>query len=161
MVVCKFFLPDAGWTWFAIEGSPVDGAGYYDTDKPKVDFLFFGLVSGLVLQLYFWACPPFVVPILGDALMPAAPRRPGQNPFHFLLRGQHKTPEETTNLADTQRHASPRVALNVAKLLGWEGSSVFFGSSGGRWAARSTVNSAYAHMAKVICRYHPVQLRTS
>src|SRR5262249_16710150 len=72
----------------------------------------------LVLQLYFWACPPFVVPILGDALMPAAPCRPGQNPFHFLLRGQHKTPEETTNLADTQRHASPRVALNVAKLLG-------------------------------------------
>ena len=115
----------------------------------------------LVLQLYFWACPPFVVPILGDALMPAAPRRPGQNPFHFLLRGQHKTPEETTNLANTQRHASPRVALNAAKLLGWEGSSVFFGSSSGRWAARSTVNSAYAHMAKVICRYHPVQLRTS
>lgn len=72
--------------------------------------------NALVLQLYFWACPPFVVPILGDALMPAAPRRPGQNLFHFLLRGQHKTPEETTNLADTQRHASPRVALNVANM---------------------------------------------
>jgi hypothetical protein len=115
----------------------------------------------LVLQLYFWACPSFVVPILGKVLMPAAPRRPGQHPLHFLLRGQPKTPEETTNLADTQRHASPRVALNVAKLLGLGGSSVFFGSSGGRWAARCTVNSAYAPMAKVICRYHPVQLRTS
>jgi hypothetical protein len=44
MVICKFFAPDAGWTWYAIEGSPVDAAGYYDTDKPKVDFLFFGLV---------------------------------------------------------------------------------------------------------------------
>jgi len=80
----------------------------------------------LVLQLYFWACTPFVVPILGDALMPAAPRRPGENPFHFLLRGQYKTPEETTNHADTQRHASPRVALHAAKLLGVGGRSVFW-----------------------------------
>src|SRR5262252_4944319 len=48
-----------------------------------------GVVKRLVLQLYFWTCSPFVVPVLGDTLMPAAPRRPGQNPFHFLLRGQH------------------------------------------------------------------------
>src|SRR5215475_1201121 len=115
----------------------------------------------LVLQLYFWACTPFIVPILGDALMPAAPPRPGQNPFHGLLRGQHQTPEEAPNLADTQRHASPRVALNAAKLLGLAASCVFFGSSRGRWAACRTVNSAYAHMANVIWRYHPVQLRTS
>src|SRR4029453_8014415 len=101
------------------------------------------------------------MPIFGNPLMPASPCGPGQNALHFLLRGEHKAPEETTNLADTQRHASPRVALNAAKLLRLGGSSVFFGSSGGRWAARSTVNSAYAHMAKVICRYHPVQLRTA
>ena len=47
LVVCKFFTPDAGWTWFAIEGSPVDEDGFYDTDKEKVDFVFFGLVSGI------------------------------------------------------------------------------------------------------------------
>jgi hypothetical protein len=40
MVMCKFFTPDAGWTWYAIEGSPVDENGYYDTDKEKVDFVF-------------------------------------------------------------------------------------------------------------------------
>ena len=55
MVICKFFLPDAAWTWYAIEGSPVDGAGYYDTDKPKVDFLFFGLVSGIEDELGYFS----------------------------------------------------------------------------------------------------------
>jgi hypothetical protein len=55
MVVCKFFTPDADWTWYAIEGSPVDEAGYYDTDKPKVDFLFFGLVSALEVELGYFS----------------------------------------------------------------------------------------------------------
>jgi hypothetical protein len=55
MVVCKFFTPDGGWTWYAIEGSPVDEDGYYDTDKPKVDFLFFGLVSGLEVELGYFS----------------------------------------------------------------------------------------------------------
>jgi hypothetical protein len=55
MVVCKFFTPDAGWTWYAIEGSPVDADGYYDTDKPKVDFVFFGLVSGAEVELGYFS----------------------------------------------------------------------------------------------------------
>ena len=55
LVVCKFFTPDAGWTWFAIEGSPVDANGYYDTDKEKVDFVFFGLVSGLEVELGYFS----------------------------------------------------------------------------------------------------------
>lgn len=55
MVICKFFTPDAGWTWYAIEGSPVDESGYYDTDKEKVDFLFFGLVSGLDIELGYFS----------------------------------------------------------------------------------------------------------
>src|SRR5215467_6083997 len=46
MVVCKFFHPLSSLTWYAIEGSPVDEDGYYDTDKEKVDFLFFGWVYG-------------------------------------------------------------------------------------------------------------------
>jgi hypothetical protein len=55
MVVVKLFTPDAGWTWYAIEGSPVDEAEYYDTQKPKVDFLFFGLVSGLEVELGYFS----------------------------------------------------------------------------------------------------------
>jgi hypothetical protein len=55
MVMCKFFTPDAGWTWFAIEGSPVDASGFYDTDKEKVDFVFFGLVSGLDVELGYFS----------------------------------------------------------------------------------------------------------
>ena len=47
----KFFTPSSSWTWYASEGSPVDEDGYYDTDKEKVDFLFFGLVSGLEVEL--------------------------------------------------------------------------------------------------------------
>ena len=55
MVVCKFFTPDAGWTWYVIEGSPVDEDGFYDTDRPKVDFAFFGLVAGLEVELGYFA----------------------------------------------------------------------------------------------------------
>lgn len=46
LVLVKFFTPDADWTWYVVEGSPVDEDGYFDTDKEKVGFLFFGLVVG-------------------------------------------------------------------------------------------------------------------
>jgi hypothetical protein len=67
--------------------------------------------------MYLWNCAPFVVPIFGDALVPTAPHGPGQDPFHALLGGQHKAPKEATNLADTQRHASPRPVLKAVRLL--------------------------------------------
>jgi hypothetical protein len=51
LVVCKFFDPVGSWTWYATEGSPVDEDGYYDTNKEKVDYLFFGLVVGHVAEL--------------------------------------------------------------------------------------------------------------
>ena len=54
MVICKFFTPDAGWTWYAIEGSSVDDNGYCDTNEEKVDFLFFGLVCGLDVELGYF-----------------------------------------------------------------------------------------------------------
>lgn len=47
----KFFTPDSNWTWYASEGSYVDEDGYYDTDKVKVDFIFFGLVIGFEIEL--------------------------------------------------------------------------------------------------------------
>jgi hypothetical protein len=55
MVVCKFFDPTSQWTWYATEGSPVDEDGFYDTDKEKVDFVFFGLVSGLDVELGYFS----------------------------------------------------------------------------------------------------------
>ena len=55
LVVCKFFTPDSTWTWYAYEGSPVDADGYFDTSNEKVDFLFFGLVAGLAVELGYFS----------------------------------------------------------------------------------------------------------
>lgn len=55
MAQVKFFTPDGGWTWYASEGSPVDANGYYDTDKEKVDFLFFGLVIGFEIEYGYFS----------------------------------------------------------------------------------------------------------
>ncbi len=51
----KFFTPDSNWTWYATEGSPVDDDGFYDTDKEKVDFLFFGLVAGHEIEMGYFS----------------------------------------------------------------------------------------------------------
>jgi len=55
MVICKFFHPLSPWTWYAYEGSPVDENGYYDTDREKVDFLFFGWVYGDYPELGYFS----------------------------------------------------------------------------------------------------------
>ncbi len=102
------------------------------------------------------------MPILSDPLVPTAPHGPGEHPFHALLGGQRETPEEAANLADTQRHLNPREVLKAVRLPRAEPWKIFFNDGAvGRWVARSTVNSAYAHMANVTGRYHPVQFRTA
>ena len=55
LVYGKFFHPLSPWTWYAYEGSPVDEDGYYDTDKEKVDFLFFGWVNGDFPELGYFS----------------------------------------------------------------------------------------------------------
>src|SRR5512135_2809082 len=55
LVICKFFHPLSPMTWYAIEGSPVDADGYYDTDKEKVDFLFFGFIVGHEPELGYFS----------------------------------------------------------------------------------------------------------
>ncbi len=55
LVVCKFFHPLSPMTWYAIEGSPVDEDGYYDTDKEKVDFLFFGWIHSDQSELGYFS----------------------------------------------------------------------------------------------------------
>ncbi len=52
--IVKLFSPYSNWTWYASEGSPVDEDGYCDTDKPKVDYLLFGLVVGLETELGYF-----------------------------------------------------------------------------------------------------------
>jgi len=50
VVHVKFFTPDANWTWFATEGSPVK----HESGK-ELDFQFFGLVDGHEKELgYFY-----------------------------------------------------------------------------------------------------------
>jgi len=66
MLICKFFHPMSNMTWYAIEGSPVDEDGYYDTDKEKVDFLFFGWVYSDFPELgYFSLSEMQAVKVMG------------------------------------------------------------------------------------------------
>ena len=46
--VIKFFTPDAGWTWYAVEGDAIDeeGISCKESGKPQADFMFFGYVEG-------------------------------------------------------------------------------------------------------------------
>jgi hypothetical protein len=88
--------------------------------------------------------------------MPAAPRGSCEDGLHFLLRGQYAAPQETPPRTYTQRYASPRAALQALRLLAVGWGNVFVGTSAvGRGSARSTVHSAYAHLANVCCRSPP------
>jgi hypothetical protein len=94
--------------------------------------------------------------------MPAAPVRPGQEVTSGLLHGQDQPPQQPAHLGHPQWEARPRLALNTAReCLFCGGSRRFLNASTAMLPARKTVNSAKAHMARVICRYHPVPLRTS
>ncbi len=46
LVICKFFTPDANWTWFVFEGEPVRD----ETGNVQDDFDFYGMVHGLVQE---------------------------------------------------------------------------------------------------------------
>ena len=55
LAIVKLFSPYNDWTWYASEGSSIDADGYYDADKPKVDFLLFGLVAGHEVELGYFS----------------------------------------------------------------------------------------------------------
>lgn len=55
LAIIKLFSPYNNWTWYASEGSPVDADGYYDTNRPKVDFLLFGVVSGHETEIGYFS----------------------------------------------------------------------------------------------------------
>jgi hypothetical protein len=94
--------------------------------------------------------------------MPAAPPRPRQDMLGRLRHREDHVPQEPTNFGHAQREARPRLALNTARLVfAWGDGRLFLNVSTAMAPARSTVSRASAHMASVICRYHPVQFRTS
>jgi hypothetical protein len=78
-----------------------------------------------------------------------------------LLHRQDHAPEQAAPLLNAQREARPRPALNAARRLRGGGSGrLLFHASSAMAPARSTVSRPNAPMARVLCRYHPVQLRT-
>ena len=42
------------WAWYAAEGSYIDANGYYDTNDPKIDFVFFGWIEGECPELGYF-----------------------------------------------------------------------------------------------------------
>lgn len=57
MIGLKFFTPSNRWTWFVIDGSPLDCDGEViapGDDKVAADFLFFGLVQGSDSELGYF-----------------------------------------------------------------------------------------------------------
>ncbi len=65
MLVCKFFMPDGGWTWYVAEGSTRerDGCGFgvncnhkplTEYDPEHDDVLFFGYVVGFEPELGYF-----------------------------------------------------------------------------------------------------------
>src|SRR5512135_795298 len=55
LVVCKFFDPVSVWTWYVLEGSPVDTNGEPCAEHDVVDFLFFGFVVGFAAELGYFS----------------------------------------------------------------------------------------------------------
>lgn len=53
-VTCKFFDPVGSWTWYVLEGSPVDKNGEVCAEQDAVDFLFFGFVVGFEAELGYF-----------------------------------------------------------------------------------------------------------
>src|SRR5690606_4839280 len=115
---------------------------------------------GLVLQLYLCRKQSLsVVMKLSDGLMPSAPIRPSPD----MKQRNNLLPkdffQEPSHFRNRQGHHSPRLRLKAVKL--WKEPLPFFRRSDGIPCARMTVKKAWATMAKVMCRCHPVHERTS
>jgi len=57
IIPLKFFTPSNRWTWYVIDGSPLDCDGEIiapGEDKVPVDFMFFGLVDGSDCELGYF-----------------------------------------------------------------------------------------------------------
>lgn len=105
--------------------------------------------------------PPAVMIIACPGLMPPAPPRPVQDARRAPLYRRHQVPEQPADFGAAQADWSPRCALKRAKLVVMSLCAPFLGATPVPVSARTTAKNACAHMANVMWRYHPVQLRTS
>jgi hypothetical protein len=105
--------------------------------------------------------PPAAVIVACPGLMPPAPLRPAQDVRRAPLSHRDKLPEQTSDFGPAQADRSPRCALKRAKLVFITPCPPFGGATSVPVSARTTAKNACAHMANVVWRYHPVQLRTS
>src|SRR5262245_29516579 len=94
-------------------------------------------------------------------LMPPAPPRPVQDAHRAPLYHSYQLPEQPSDFGAAQADRSPRCALKCAKLVVISLCAPFLGATSVSVSARTTAKNACAHMANVMWRYHPVQLRTS
>src|SRR5256886_10456903 len=98
----------------------------------------------------------------GMAGAPPPPPRQGGEGAHGGAHTKPNPPQQPPQLGHAQREARPRRALNAASgLATWGGGRLFFNASTAIVPARMTISRANAHIARVICRYQAVQLRTS
>ena len=119
-----------------------------------------GSILCLLLQLYLWRKQSLSVMIKPrHGLMSPSPIRPSPN----MNQRNNLLPkdffQEPSHFRNRQGHRSPRLRLNAVKL--WKEPLPFFRRSDGIPCARMTVKKAWATMAKVMCRCHPVHERTS
>jgi len=57
MVVAKYFTPSSYWTWYVVEGNPIDADDEPikpDTEAVEADFIFYGLVEGHERELGYF-----------------------------------------------------------------------------------------------------------
>lgn len=124
-----------------------------------LDFLLPALCSRL---LFLLPRSRSVVIIACRRLMPASPPRPLQQRCCAPLDQQHYLPEQMADFCTTQPYCRKRAALKAAILLACPCLRCpFFGTTSAPFSARITLKNAAAHIASVICRYHPVHERTS
>lgn len=105
---------------------------------------------------------PAVMVITRPGLMPPPPPRPRQHSRGSALDRQDQLPKQPPNFGTTQSDRSPRRALKLAKrLVVSTFGCPFFGATSAPLSARMSVKKAWAHIATVMWRYHPVKERTS
>jgi hypothetical protein len=105
--------------------------------------------------------PLAIVVISRPGVVPPAPPRPMQDARRAPLYPSHELPEQPADFGPAQSDRSPRCALKRDKLVFLSPSPPFLGVTSAPVSARTTAKNACAHIAKVMWRYHPVQLRTS
>lgn len=110
-----------------------------------------------------WRLPlPLAIVVMScPGLVPPAPPRPMQDARRTPLDTSHELPEQPSNFGPAQSDWSPRCALKRDKRGFVSPCAPFLGVTSVPVSARTTAKNACAHMAKVMWRYHPVQLRTS